>query len=186
MSLVSISHGWFFQCHPDPFGEKQAVLRQTGAWPHMAGPPTNGLGQLGAAVGSRVSGILRLHHVVVSAWIVDLEQLFPFQVIWDSSVTLEPLSEEAAAVFPEAYAGLRVRYPEGVGYTPGDVYDLFYDENFVVTHWVFRKGGSVTPTRAAQWIDYADIGPFSISLNRTTADNSLRIWFEGVSVELVD
>ncbi len=25
--LVSISHGWFFQCHPDPFGEKRATLR---------------------------------------------------------------------------------------------------------------------------------------------------------------
>jgi len=25
--LVSISHGWFFQCHPDPFCEKQTALR---------------------------------------------------------------------------------------------------------------------------------------------------------------
>jgi len=110
--------------------------------------------------------------------------IFPFQVVWDSSLSIEALPEEAAAVFPDAHAGLRVRYPEGVGYTPGDVYDLFYDENYQVSHWVFRKGGSEKPTRASEWEDYQSFGPLSISLNRTSPDSSFRIWFEDVEVEL--
>lgn len=43
------------------------------------------------------------------------------------SAGIEALPQSAAEVFPEAHAGLRVRYPDGVGYTLGDVYDLFYD-----------------------------------------------------------
>lgn len=109
--------------------------------------------------------------------------IFPFQVVWDKSVSIEPLPEEAAGVFPDAYAGLRVRYPEGVGYTPGDVYDIFHDGNYRVTHWVFRQGGSAEPTRATEWKDYETFGPLSISLNRTSPDGSLRIWFEKVSVK---
>ncbi|NBB78732.1 MAG: hypothetical protein GVY36_04705 [Verrucomicrobia bacterium] len=110
--------------------------------------------------------------------------LFPFQVVWDDSVTIEALPARAAEVFPEAEAGLRVRYPDGVGYTPGDVYDLFYDDNYRVTHWVFRKGGSATPTRSNYWVDYENFGGIDISLNRPSPDESFRIWFEDVSIDL--
>ncbi len=112
--------------------------------------------------------------------------IFPIQVAWDSSVSIEKLPEDAAAVFPDAFAGLRVRYPEGVGYTPGDVYDLFYDADYRVSHWVFRKGGSAVPTLASEWKDYKKFQPLNISLNRTSPDGSVRIWFEDVSVKAGD
>lgn len=112
--------------------------------------------------------------------------IFPMQVAWDSSVTIEALPDEAASVFPSAFAGLRVRYPEGGGYTPGDVYDLFYDADYRVTNWVFRKGGSAEPTRANEWKDYEKFGPLNISLNRTSPDGSIRIWFEGVAVKTAE
>lgn len=112
--------------------------------------------------------------------------IFPLQVVWDPSVTIEYLPEDAAAVVPDASSGLRVRYPDGVGYTPGDVYDLFYDENFRVTHWVFRKSGSAEPNRISEWKDYESFGPLNISLNRTSPDNSVRIWFKDVAVELAE
>ena len=112
--------------------------------------------------------------------------IFPLQVAWDSGVVIEPLPEDAAGVVPEVPSGLRVRYSDGVGYTPGDVYDLFYDKDFRVTHWVFRKAGSAEPTRVSEWKDYQSFGPLSISLNRLSPDNSVRIWFDGVSVELAE
>ena len=79
-----------------------------------------------------------------------------------------------------------MRYPEGGGYTPGDVYDLFYDADYRVTNWVFRKGGSAEPTRANEWKDYEKFGPLNISLNRTSPDGSIRIWFEGVAVKTAE
>jgi len=110
--------------------------------------------------------------------------IFPFQAAWDSSVAIEALPEKATAVVPDAFAGLRVRYPNHAGYTPGDVYDLFYDESYRVTHWVFRKGGSAEPTRVSEWTDYETFGPLNISLNRPSPGSSVRIWFEDVSVKL--
>ncbi|MGB6219862.1 hypothetical protein [Haloferula sp.] len=109
--------------------------------------------------------------------------IFPFQVVWDPSVSVEALPKAAAAVVPDAPAGLRVRYPAGMGYTPGDVYDLFYDKDHKVTHWVFRKGGSAEPSRVSEWKDYKDFNGLSISLNRPSPDDSVRIWFEDVTVK---
>ncbi len=112
--------------------------------------------------------------------------IFPLQVVWDSGVMIEALPEDAATVVPDAFASLRVRYPDGVGYTPGDVYDLFYDQDFRVTNWVFRKGGSTEPTMVSEWKDYEKFGPLDISLDRPAPDGSKRIWFENVSVQLVE
>lgn len=109
--------------------------------------------------------------------------IFPFQVVWDSGVMLTALPEAAAEVVPNAYGSLRVTYPDGAGYTPGDVYDLFYDKDYSVTHWVFRKGGSVKPSRISEWINYKDFGGLSISLNRPSPDG-VRIWFDDVTVKL--
>ncbi len=111
--------------------------------------------------------------------------IFPIQVAWDSGVIIEQLPEDAAAVVPDAFAGLRVRYPDGVGYTPGDVYDLYYDKDYIITNWVFRRGGSEEPTMVSEWKDYETFGPLNISLNRPAPDQSVRIWFENVAVELV-
>ncbi len=111
--------------------------------------------------------------------------IFPIQVAWDPGVSVEPLPEDAAAVVPDAFAGLRVRFPDGVGYTPGDVYDLFYDQDHRITNWVFRKGGGADPTMVSEWKEYETFGPLSISLNRPAPDQSVRIWFENVAVELM-
>lgn len=108
--------------------------------------------------------------------------IFPFQVVWDSTVAVEALPSEAAQVFPEAHAGVRVRYPDEGGYTPGDVYDLFYGKDDQITHWVFRKGGSTTPSRTNYWRDYQAFGPLKLSLNRPSPDPEFRIWFTDVSI----
>ena len=109
---------------------------------------------------------------------------FPFQVAWDDSVTLETIAPEDFTGDIRARGGLRVSYPETGGYTPGDVYELYYDRDFLVSEWVFRKGGGETPTRITAWKSYEAIGPLALSLDRPATDGSdFRIWFTDLAVK---
>jgi len=109
--------------------------------------------------------------------------IYPFHVVWDPSASVVELPAEAAAVVPAAKSGIRVVHADGVGYTPGDVYDVFYDDDYLITHWVFRKGGSSKASRVTEWNDYQQFGPLTISLDRPSpGGGGFRLWFEDVSV----
>ncbi len=149
----------------------------------------------------------------VDQWFVNDQYwlLFPLHLAWDSGIELESIAsvlgpavadsadgdsadavsdvnvesdagEEAGPVSPHGH-GLRVRYPAQGGYTPGDVYDLFFDAQHNITRWIFRKGGSTTPTRITRWQDYRRFGPLTLSLERLGEEDGFRVWFTDVRVE---
>jgi len=110
--------------------------------------------------------------------------IFPFKVVWDRTVTLEGIEPENHTAGIEASGGLRVVYPEDAGYTPGDVYEVYYDDDFLITHWVFRKGGGPEPSRITEWTNYQAIGPLTLSLDRPGyRDDAFRVWFSDVRVK---
>jgi hypothetical protein len=76
-----------------------------------------------------------------------------------------------------------VSYPPEGGYTPGDVYELFLDDSFRITQWIYRKGGSTVPTNVATWDDYRQVGPLLLALNHQWANKNVRIWFSKVAVK---
>ena len=63
--------------------------------------------------------------------------------MWDEGITIEvqdqtldlPLGSSSTTV-------ITVKYPDTGGYTPGDAYDLYLDENYMITMWIYRRGGS--------------------------------------------
>ena len=77
-----------------------------------------------------------------------------------------------------------VRYPPSGGYTPGDVYELYIDENDRILAWVYKHGGSEEPTLIAAWKKHRSFGPIVISLDHPGQDNSFRVWFTDVAVKL--
>lgn len=122
-----------------------------------------------------------------SQFINDLYWLaFPFVVVWDDTVRLELIDLDAFTAGIEAAGGIRVVYPDGVGYTPGDVYELYYDSDFLVTHWVFRKGGSAQASKITAWKDYAEVGPLTLSLDRPEyPEGAFRVWFTDLGVTVL-
>ena len=78
-----------------------------------------------------------------------------------------------------------VTYPRsGGGYTPGDVYELFLDDEGLITAWVFRRGGSENPSLITTFEDYAKHGPLMIAMEHKNRDGTFRLWFSDVAVEL--
>lgn len=111
--------------------------------------------------------------------------LFPFHLVWDSGMKVELAGEKVK--FPMGGGMGRmvsVIYPPTGGYTPGDRYDLFLDDNNMIAEWIFRRGGAEKPTVIATWEDNRRMGPIIMSLNHVGADNNFRAWFTGVELKL--
>ena len=77
-----------------------------------------------------------------------------------------------------------VSYPAAGGYTPGDVYDLYLDDRYRLTQWVYRRGGAEKPTRISTWEDHREVGPLTLSLNHQGEDENFRVWFTNVGVKM--
>ncbi len=110
--------------------------------------------------------------------------LFPLHVYWDIGATVEDTGETNLPIGPGVGRRIVVSYPRGVGYTPGDVYELFLARDDHIREWIYRKGGAAEPTRITTWEDYRRLGPLTVSLTHRSADGSFRLWFTDVGVKL--
>jgi hypothetical protein len=57
-----------------------------------------------------------------------------------------------------------VKYSGDVGYTPGDIWDLYVGKDNRVEYFVYNRGGSKPPSRVfATWAGYKKAGPILFS-----------------------
>ena len=103
----------------------------------------------------------------VDAWFINDNYwlLFPFHLAWDQQATVEDTGHQDLPMGQGTAKCVVVSYPETGGYTAGDVYELFVNENHMLTQWVYRRGGSATPTRITTWEEHRKLGPLMVSLD---------------------
>lgn len=110
--------------------------------------------------------------------------LFPLHLVWDDKAKIEDTGEHKLPMGDGNGERLVVTYPPTGGYTPGDVYELFIDNNYRISQWIYRRGGSPKPSRIATWEDYRAVGPLTICFNHKGSDGNFRLWFSDVAVKL--
>ena len=124
----------------------------------------------------------------VDAWFINDNYwlLFPIHLAWDQQAAVEDTGHQDLPMGPGSAKCVVVSYPKTGGYTAGDVYELFVDENHLLTQCVYRRGGSATPTRITSWEDHRRLGPLTVSLNHRGDDGIFRVWFTNVAIKLSD
>ncbi|MEW6143776.1 MAG: hypothetical protein AB1598_02045 [Thermodesulfobacteriota bacterium] len=111
--------------------------------------------------------------------------IFPFHLVWDKDITVKIDPEKGKFPISGRIGRMvSVVYPPTGGYTPGDRYDLFLDDDNTIAEWIYRRGGSEIPTVSAAWEDNRRVGPIMLSLNHPGADGKFRVWFTGVELKL--
>jgi hypothetical protein len=76
-----------------------------------------------------------------------------------------------------------VRYISDKGYTPGDAYKIYYDDNYRIIEWAFLKDGKEPPARITRWTDYQTFNGIHLATDRTSDGDDFRIWFTNIKVE---
>ncbi len=109
--------------------------------------------------------------------------IFPFHLIWDSGSTLTLKEAQISPISKKEQTMLTVQYNNKDGYTPGDAYDLYLDNKYMITEWSYRKGGAEKPSLSTTWQDMAKMKGLNIVTNHQTADGKFSIYFTGVTVK---
>jgi len=123
----------------------------------------------------------------IDAWFINDNywMLFPYRLSWDTKAKVEDIGRQQLPMGDGKARCVVVTYPATGGYTPGDVYDLYLDDQYRLTQWVYRRGGSEKPTRISTWDDYRKVGPLTLSLNHQGEDQNFRVWFTNVGVKMI-
>ena len=121
----------------------------------------------------------------VDSWFINDQYwlVFPFHLVWDEGIKIDVAGQaENLPIGSGMTTKVIVTYPDTGGYTPGDVYELYVNDDNMIVEWVYRRGGSKEPTRMSTWEDNTQLGPITISLDHNGPDG-FRVWFTDVIVQ---
>jgi len=107
--------------------------------------------------------------------------LFPFQLQWSDADFSEVKTAEAPISGDEMQM-LTVSFPAEGGYTPGDSYDIYFNDDFMIQEWVYKASGGGREM-ATTWEDYQDFNGVKISKMHKSEDGNFELYFTDISVE---
>ncbi|WP_344712235.1 hypothetical protein [Winogradskyella damuponensis] len=112
--------------------------------------------------------------------------LVPFQLVWDTSATISEPTKAQAPISKIELNRITLTYSNEGGYTPGDAYDIFYDEQFIIREWVYRKGNSAEPSLTTTFENYKDYNGIKIATDHKQEGGNWNLYFTDVSITLDD
>ena len=110
--------------------------------------------------------------------------LIPFQLIWDEGTTISEPEKAKSPVKQIELNKITVTYSSEGGYTPGDAYDIFYDDNFIIREWNFRKGNAPEPSLSNTFENYKDVNGLKIAEHHKKSEGDWNLLVRNVKVEL--
>lgn len=109
--------------------------------------------------------------------------LVPFQLVWDKSASISESKKTTAPISKKEINEITITYPsDGGGYTPGDAYDIYYDDDYVIREWAYRKGNQPEPSLLNTFEDYQDYNGIKIALQHVKAEGDWNLKFSEVKV----
>ena len=109
--------------------------------------------------------------------------LLPLHLTWSQDVTVQDTGEAMPPLGVQPAKRVLATYSaSGGGYTPGDLYELFLNDQNRVTQWVFHRRGVEAPTLVCTWEAYQQVGPLWLAMDHVNKKTGFRLWFTDVTV----
>ena len=110
--------------------------------------------------------------------------LAPFQLKWDAdNITHKHVLSEEAPISKKSMQKLTIVYGSEGGYTPGDAYDFYFGDDFLIKEWVFRKTNQEAPSMITTFEDYKDTKGLKIATMHKMGEGNFKLYFTGVEVK---
>jgi hypothetical protein len=109
--------------------------------------------------------------------------LAPFNLAWDTGTTISEATKKEAPISGATLNTITLTYGDEGGYTPGDAYDFFYDDTYIVKEWIFRKGNSEKPSMITTWEDYENFKGLNIAKMHQDSTGGFKLYFTNISVK---
>jgi len=108
--------------------------------------------------------------------------LAPFNLVWDKGITFTQDENSTTPIGSKSAQKLTIVYGDEGGYTPGDAYDFYFGDDFLIKEWIFRRGNDSLPTLTTTWENYENYKGIKISTMRQTEDQSFKLFFTNIEV----
>lgn len=104
--------------------------------------------------------------------------LAPFNLVWDSAnITFEHLEKSEAPISKKPMQKLTIVYGSEGGYTPGDAYDFYFEADYLIKEWIFRKANAAEPSMTTTWENYTTHNGLKIALDHKNAEGNFKLYF---------
>jgi len=110
--------------------------------------------------------------------------LIPFQLIWDKGLTISDPISGISPVKQEELFKITITYSNEGGYTPGDAYDIYYDKDFIIREWSYRKENTPEPSLSNTFENYQGFNGIKIALEHKKAEGDWNLLLRNIKVEL--
>ena len=111
--------------------------------------------------------------------------LAPFNLMWDqNNYSFEHQQAEVAPISGKTMQKLTIVYGNEGGYTPGDAYDFYFGEDYLIQEWVFRKTNQEEPSMATTWEGYAEYEGLTLVKDHKKAEENFNLYIDGIVVEM--
>ncbi|WP_298554947.1 hypothetical protein [uncultured Algibacter sp.] len=107
----------------------------------------------------------------------------PFQLIWDYSATISEPQKEKAPISKMTLNKIILTYSSEGGYTPGDAYDIYFDENYIIKEWAFRKGNKPKAGLKNTFENYKNFNGIKIAQDHKKSEGNWNLTITDVSVK---
>jgi hypothetical protein len=109
--------------------------------------------------------------------------LVPFQLNWDAeNFTYKHTKTAEAPISKKTMQKLTIVYGNEGGYTPGDAYDLYFEDDYILKEWIFRKGNQKEPSMTTTWEDYTEINGLKIAQTHIN-NEGFKLYFTNIKVK---
>ncbi|WP_452222580.1 hypothetical protein [Lacinutrix chionoecetis] len=108
--------------------------------------------------------------------------LVPFQLIWDTSATVSEPTKTEAPISKNQLNKITITYPAKGGYTPGDAYDIYYDDNYLIKEWAFREANATEPSMINTFENYQDFNGIKIAQDHKRPNDNWNLNFTDIKV----
>ena len=110
--------------------------------------------------------------------------LIPFQLVWDADASISEPIEAQAPISKMAMNKIILTYSSEGGYTPGDAYDIYFDNEYIIKEWAYRKGNATKAGLVNTFENYQDYNGIKIALDHKKGEGDWNLAFSNVEVIL--
>ncbi len=109
--------------------------------------------------------------------------LAPFNLIWDqNNYEYDHAENQVAPISKTPMQRLTIVYSNKGGYTPGDAYDFYFGDDFILREWVFRKGNQEEPSMTTTWENYTNVNGLELAQDHKKSEGGFNLNFTNLKV----
>ncbi|MEM1340600.1 MAG: hypothetical protein AAF634_18215 [Bacteroidota bacterium] len=110
--------------------------------------------------------------------------LAPFNLMWDKdNYKADYAADTEAPISKSNLQKLTIVYNSEGGYTPGDAYDFYFGDDYLLREWVFRKGNQPEPSTATTWENYLDTLGIKLGRDHKKGDEVFNLYLDGIIIK---